>query len=652
MTSVGVSQLTPRQFLEDLATLIATDAESFRKKDSKWQIQLATTLVKLSTDPELMPLIRNLAIVPLNDGTWIAAQDNTIFYAKSDASIAIPDGIRILIVDSNAESGSIRRTLFTSIGVKEWAAPEVCRLILSVHASADFQPERTNTTQLVSHAIFLYKAKWQLPKGADLWFATTGNKRFRGREVYIPGSVSADSAAARIFAVLEKHFPVLREDYLTALPGEPEFIEWLVQNLGLSKIPRLVTPMVEPRPQPMETPPLLDSLSDNEVNPSSGDTQARKVDTTLTDSEGDGLFGDLPDSLFRDLPLIDPTDHVSRDKHSPLDEPQVQKDFTEPFPSFDEPMVPKISREPTPSLAKLAEQDISGDIIYWSERPVILRSRLADPSERTIEWACDPCQKTLGIWKCDGKQPICGPCVSRHISCHYSPSRRGRVKSHVLDSHGRWQGARDPSNDLPAPLSSPVASLNMNKDVGLSEQMAAQSARRKNPLSEQAEHIYEPKELLFDLSDELDCLLDECELSDVFQLIRDNWHHYSQWVEGAHLKWQTKEYVFASTHLKNKIGATLVQTSRGSLPINETVLARLDSQLDQSKVVPALRLHQPEDPDWNLLAHFGVGVKRDVHYYLQCMNSLSRDENPDIDVVGYIYEEIQSRYTGNEGIIR
>jgi hypothetical protein len=183
-----------------------------------------------------------------------------------------------------------------------------------------------------------------------------------------------------------------------------------------------------------------------------------------------------------------------------------------------------------------------------------------------------------------------------------------------------------------------LADQNVGKDLGLSGRLA--------------EEFVEPKELLFDMSEEFKFMLHECDSSDVFQLIRDNWHHYSQWVEGAHMKWQSQEYVSASKQLRDKIGASLVKTLRGPLPLLETVLEELDMQLDQSKVVPALQLHEPGNPEWNLLTYFGVVVKSDVDYYLRCLTILSRDEASDINVVSYIYEQIQSRYTVNEGLVR
>lgn len=190
-----------------------------------------------------------------------------------------------MILNSDAETDLNRRTLFTSTGVKEWSAPEICRLFVDLHASADFQPNRLSTAEIVSHATFVYQAEWQPPKSADLWFATTKSECARGKDAYVLGIHHIDSAAARVFSVLEKHFPVIHADNLTALLEVPDFPEWLVHNPGLSKIPRLITPVVEPQPQPAEIhlTTVTNNISYDRTDPSSNDTVGQLgLDTTET----------------------------------------------------------------------------------------------------------------------------------------------------------------------------------------------------------------------------------------------------------------------------------------------------------------------------------------------------------------------------------
>lgn len=176
-----------------------------------------------------------------------------MFFSKSETFLEIPSGIEVLIVDSTAESDPNRRKLFTNLGVKAWEAPEICRLVLKIHESSNFDPKTLTGDQLMSHAAFLYKASWQPPKTADLWFATMQDKRCLGRKLYIPGSIETNSPAARIFTQLQKQFAVIHNDYLKAFPLDADWPIWLNSNLGLSMVPRLITPHVDPKPQPTQT---------------------------------------------------------------------------------------------------------------------------------------------------------------------------------------------------------------------------------------------------------------------------------------------------------------------------------------------------------------------------------------------------------------
>jgi hypothetical protein len=683
MTSVGVTKLTPRQFLEDIATLIATDSESFHNKPQEWHTQLATTLVRLSTDAELMRLVQELAIIPLNDGTWTATRDNHIFFSKSDASSPIPDGIRILIVDSDSESDTNRRTLFTSLGVKAWTAPEICRLILSVHGSTDFEPKQLTTTQIVSHAVFLYKARWQLPKNADLWFATSKNERSRGREMYISPSAGADSASARVFKKLESRFPVVHSNYLTQ---DPEWLDWLVQNLGLSRIPRLVTPTVEPSQQPMESASEDVNPSHDQQDPPSDNTPARKGEPPHN-SKGDAMVQDM----HKDSPSIDHAramleEDLEDAEHQYETALQSDADSTEPFPSFDHRTASHTdSMEPFPVFDNKLVREPS-TVPFLSPRDLLYNNGLTDPEGMprgtygAISPACGQCSMGPEPSRCDRK-PVCSNCVKHKIPCYYPKTQNTqepeamKIRSEsskeleiVKEVRQRRTGYVVEDLNTEFPERQRYVNLGLERDKpprnyfdgtfvevpDTTTDPVDDSAANKTlePPELVVVELVEPNELLFDLSEEFKFMLHECASSDIFQLIRENWHHYSKWIEGAHMRWQSAEYVHASMHLKNQIGATLAQTIRGPLPLRETVLAKLDIQLDQNKLVPALQLHEPEHAEWNFLTYFGVVMKSDVHYYLRCLITLSGDEAADVDVVEYIYEQIQSRYTGNEEIVR
>jgi len=157
---------------------------------------------------------------------------------------------------------------------------------------------------------------------------------------------------------------------------------------------------------------------------------------------------------------------------------------------------------------------------------------------------------------------------------------------------------------------------------------------------------------IFALSEEFTFMFQECHTSDILHLLRDNWRHYSQWIDGAHMKWQNTDFLESSTQLRNSLAACLVQSAKGSLPLQETVMPMIDRQLDEGRHIPAVGISDPQHPEWSLLSYFGVIMKGDVQYYLRCLMSISEEHRPDVDSVAYIYEQIQARYRENEELIR
>ena len=79
---IGVSQLSPREFLGDLNSATIQDPTTFRTRSAIWHSQLAKTLVKLTTDVELMSMIQDICLIPLHDGNWTSARGQSIFLSK------------------------------------------------------------------------------------------------------------------------------------------------------------------------------------------------------------------------------------------------------------------------------------------------------------------------------------------------------------------------------------------------------------------------------------------------------------------------------------------------------------------------------------------------------------------------------------------
>ncbi|KAL1604633.1 hypothetical protein SLS59_003828 [Nothophoma quercina] len=86
----------------------------------------------------------------------------------------------------------------------------------------------------------------------------------------------------------------------------------------------------------------------------------------------------------------------------------------------------------------------------------------------------------------------------------------------------------------------------------------------------------------------------------------------------------------------------------------ETVIAGLDSYLDENvQYLPLLSLSVPSDKQLKqILSLFGVTVEKDIHFLLYCLRSLQRQSSQDMEVLSYIYEQIQFRFDELEDFVR
>ena len=593
LSPIGLSQLSPREFLRDLNSAITEDPTTFRtKRSATWHSQLAETLVKLTTEAELMSMIQDICLIPLYDGNWTSARDQAIFFSKSGTCLEIPSGIEVLIVDSSVESDPNRRKLFASLGVKSWEAPEICRLILGVHESSKFDPKRLAVDQLIAHAAFLYNASWQPPKTADLWFATMQGERCLGRKLYIPGSIETDSPAARIFAQLQKKYAVIHDNYFKAFALDADWPIWLASNLGLSMVPHLITPHVDPKPLPTQT---LNIHGNTDILENFDFDEFLKSDATknfahpMTPTPGGGL-----EDYQMQLMLLE-----QQNKKRQLLAGQEQD-------------IPASMMTPTPGGTSEDKQMQLMLLEQQNKESIIMALKEQQTSSPSL--------------------------MSAMSSDIHLPSSAAMATSPIESSRPRSPGFQQSQKDKP-------------EERGRVE--TAGDANRKETLVDiTPPALVGDAEQTFALSEEFTFMFRECSSSDVLQFLRDHWQHYSQWIDGAHMKWQNTAFCKSSEQLRKSLGACLVETSRGSLPLQETVVPMIDLQLDKGGLIPAVDIKDPQHLQWALLGYFDVIMKGDIHYYLRCLIAISEEHRPDVDDVAYIYEKIQASYKENEERIR
>ncbi|KAL9597097.1 MAG: hypothetical protein Q9219_005380 [cf. Caloplaca sp. 3 TL-2023] len=458
--------------------------------------------------------------------------------------------------DASAESDNNRQKLFQILGVRVWEASEICRVIIEIHGSPSFDPKILTVDQLITHAAFLYQASWQPPKTADLWFATIRNERCLGRTLYIPSSIEANSSASRVFSQLQKHFGVIHNDYHKAFTSDADWPTWLVNNLGLSKVPRLITPNVDPRAQPTETLEARDSMRVIENHP---DKLLKKIET---------------------IKVLAPS--ITQTSNHALQDYQMQ-------------------------LMLLEQQNKKRLLMAQSDQDSTVHIHQS-------------------LMRSSAKQQ---PCFQQKGTQQSAPQATSVEETSDVEKL--------------VPKFQPYQKDD-SKGQGQAETANGASWRGISKSSGETEKT-------FAISEEFTIMFRECHSSDVLQLLKDHWHYYSQWIDGTHMQWQDASFLQSSNQLRHALGACWVASAKGSFKLRETVLPSIDPQLDEA-LIPVVNIENAQHPEWILLNHFGVVTKGDIHYYLRCLIAISKTYYPDVDQVTYIYENIESRYQGNEELIR
>lgn len=238
---LGVKELQPADFLTQLEDFASEGASDFRDMSQEWHSALARTLLTLHLKGGDLDLaIKKLPIIPLNDGRWVPANSGMIYFPV-DPTLRKPMGLGILEVDSLAASIYDRSRLFKWLGVRTADKRELAQRIVDQHGDLMFQPQNMSGTNLVSHAVFLYKANWREPV-PHFWFASENGTCCLGRDAYLDVKSADESWVFSATAILSSHrsnFRFLHESYLETF-GDEESRKWLCDTFLVETTPRLM----------------------------------------------------------------------------------------------------------------------------------------------------------------------------------------------------------------------------------------------------------------------------------------------------------------------------------------------------------------------------------------------------------------------------
>lgn len=237
---LGVREMTIAEFLRDLDSSSSSleSRVAFQKKSKHHHSGLAKILVPLLEDPEIMSQVRKLPLIRLRGGRWVSARESPIFFPGDNDDWSIPEGVDAMVVPSQQANDASIKLLYSQLGVVRLSQRQVAQLILTTHNSPSFKPMKLTLEDLISHAVFLFKADIKDIRRKRFYFQGENGTHHRGEDLY--QYAKGEHTAASLFG-RRSPFPFLHNDYNSAIrESNNEWCTWLHQTMGIWPIPRLV----------------------------------------------------------------------------------------------------------------------------------------------------------------------------------------------------------------------------------------------------------------------------------------------------------------------------------------------------------------------------------------------------------------------------
>jgi hypothetical protein len=161
-----------------------------------------------------------------------------------------------------------------------------------------------------------------------------------------------------------------------------------------------------------------------------------------------------------------------------------------------------------------------------------------------------------------------------------------------------------------------------------------------------------PKSWVFEISPDFEFVINAWSSLDALTLLCDHWLIYHFWIDPLAIESLDAAVEASYRNLKKKISAMTVTCTDGKIcRLDETFLPIGDIPAETKNCVSFLSVPEPEHPRWQPLAHFGVGVKQDVSFYLRCLESLISSACG-LKQVTFFYEQIQARSNEDQEKVR
>ncbi|KAJ3570588.1 hypothetical protein NPX13_g5679 [Xylaria arbuscula] len=237
LAQLGVRMLSDAEFLEDLAILV-TDKAFIEQESEEWHTQLSTILIRLCKKDEHKAVIKNLPLIPLQDGRWVSVSVGNIFFESEGPPI--PDGLGVLFLHARAAENGTRRLFFKALGVQSLSVSNIQDLILTAHSETDAS-EMPTQDLIITHTVFLFRTLWSSNgKPPPFWVVSELGSYLRADQAYL--DITTDHYFAQYFEEFRDRFCFLHPKYYEAVRSEDKesWLSWLRKELKVRNTAQLL----------------------------------------------------------------------------------------------------------------------------------------------------------------------------------------------------------------------------------------------------------------------------------------------------------------------------------------------------------------------------------------------------------------------------
>jgi hypothetical protein len=99
----------------------------------------------------------------------------------------------------------------------------------------------------------------------------------------------------------------------------------------------------------------------------------------------------------------------------------------------------------------------------------------------------------------------------------------------------------------------------------------------------------------FEMSREFKFILKNCELVQVLKLLRDNWDHYSKWIEPG--KWDDSSYQQSTSksRVREELASVEITCGRRKVALGKISLSSIDFDMEDIPIMPILNIEDPKN---------------------------------------------------------